>query len=117
MPSIRRHTPLPHCSKHVMNPEVPQALRLQAILVSECLQRPTAPARSTGPGGPTRHPASHPSLTRPGSCRRVSSPGAIMRGQGCLSTSLWPWPAGGVVIIFNKQQAFLLEDCNEMLVR
>ncbi len=25
--------------------------------------------------------------------------------------------AGGVVVIFSKQQAFLLDDCNEMMVR
>ena len=87
------------CSKHIMDPEVPQALRLQAILVGGCKSRSNCMPSSL---------LAFISLACPWPC--------------CCARYMFVPPrlastAGGVVIIYNKQQGFLLEDCNDMLVR
>ena len=79
--------PVPACSNRIMDPEVPQALRLQVGCMHACSARVW---------GWTAHRRTR-SLLCPPPARQ-----AIL--------------VGGVVIVYSRQQALLLDDCRDMLV-
>lgn len=91
-PIIRHH------SKQILHPDVPHSLRLQGILIGE---------HYSGSGATTVIFA-----CQSAACRRRPAPPCSRLTSSAARRQI---QTGGVVIVFSKQQIYLLEDLQDMV--